>query len=80
MKTEKIMKFRIQSKEHRFEIIIKDVEELINELEEDEIPCTVTNCFTNVSFKLTKKMLFGTKKNGETFCKRLPGLRRCSFE
>jgi hypothetical protein len=74
------MKFLVEGHNYRSEFWANSVDDLIEQLDDNEVPCTVTNCFTNHSFKLTKKMLFGVKKNGETFCKRLPGLRRCSFE
>lgn len=74
------MKFLVEGHGHRNEFQADSVDSLIDMLEEDEVPCVVTNCFTNASFKLTKKMLFGMRKDGSTFCRRLPGLRRCSFE
>jgi hypothetical protein len=74
------MKWLIESKKHRIEIVADSVEDLINELEEDEVPCTVTNQYTKNRFKLTRRIVMGVKKDGSKFFMALPGLRRCSFE
>ena|ERR1035437_2693783 len=74
------VKWLIENKKHRLEIVATSVEALIDELEEDEVPCTVTNQYTKNRFKLTRRIVMGVKKDGSKFFMALPGLRRCSFE
>lgn len=57
------MSFLVKNKKYCFEHAAKTLEELINDLDEDEIPCKVTNLLTGIKMKISYKMLF-------TFCER----------
>lgn len=58
-------KFLVQNKKYRFEFC-GSLEDLMNELEGDEIPCTVTNLATRQKLRISKKMAISIKENSRT--------------
>jgi hypothetical protein len=64
------MSFLVKNKKYCFEHGAKTLEELIQDLDEDEIPCSVTNLLTNVKIRVSHKMLFTFNERNEVRDKR----------